>query len=172
MVEQQDCDAIEEAKAAWEHGWTDAWKLESAEEPWIGHVATGLVLVWKRAEGEDVRVRRETYRLYGQFVRATEKVLRDGTEVARGDVYISPDGHLRYRTMVLLTVEGSKQNPGQPWWRCRQLEVLEDGKVISVYQSQRSFRIRLPIRHGRLSVPADTVLVSGVEAPEVRRRKR
>ena len=32
LIEQQDVGAIEEAKAAWERGWTDAWKLKSAEE--------------------------------------------------------------------------------------------------------------------------------------------
>ncbi len=180
LVERQDCDGIEEAKAAWEQSWTDSWELESAEEQWIDHGRTGLVLVWKRAEGEDVRVRRDIFSLDGQFVWAHETVLRDGAKMARGTVYISPDGHLKYRYMILLTGEGPKQNPDQPWrsYRsdiiCKQLEVVEGGEVVSVYQSQGNFGVRyfLNRRRGHLNVPADTVLVSGVEAPEVRRRKR
>ncbi len=142
LVERQDCDAIEQAKAAWEQSWTDAWRLESAEEQMISHASRGLVLVWKRPEGEDVRVRRDVFSLDGQFVRATEKILRDGAEVERGSVYLSPDGHLRYRYMRVLTGEPM---PDQSWRYgsdvIGQLEVFADGKVISVYQSHTGFHV-------------------------------
>jgi hypothetical protein len=158
-------------KNKWEEGWDNHWSLTAMSFEDVGWFQRRIGITWNRKSAGETRIRHDSFLLDGEFEMATEVVLKDEREIAGGRVFITQDGRVRYRfwgykgTKLRSRVPHTAPMPEILYY---ELEVVDGGKVVSVYRSKLNFHVN-PDTAEVEQVPANAVLVSGVKSPKIER---